>query len=203
MVIIVLHRTILSGLCNLIALSILGVGLLGGSIGLAWRSSTSAGKIIGYGHRRASLDKALEIGAIDEAYDDPAAAVREADLVITLARRVRCGSSEAMLKRIGPALKAGAVVTDVGSTKRSIVRAAGQSLPESVHFVGSHPMAGSEKRGVEFARTDLFAKALCLITPTERTQSEALEKVEGFWKVLGMPEPSTSRRKSMIVYWLK
>lgn len=164
-------------------LSILGVGLLGGSIGLAWRASASACRIAGYGHRRPSLDKALEFGAIDEAYDDPAAAVRESDLVILC---TPVGQFERMLKTISPVLKPGAIVTDVGSTKRSIVRAAEQWLPAAVHFVGSHPMAGSEKRGVEFARADLFDKALCLTTPTPRTDPIAIERVESFWKSLGM-----------------
>jgi prephenate dehydrogenase len=83
-------------------------------------------------------------------------------------------------------LKPGAIVTDVGSTKRSVVATAERELPAGVHFVGSHPMAGSEKRGVEFARADLFQNALCIITPTANTDRGAVEQVEGFWKSLGM-----------------
>src|SRR5207245_11791128 len=82
-------------------------------------------------------------------------------------------------------LKAGAVVTDVGSTKRSVVAVAERELPEGVHFVGSHPMAGSEKRGVEFARGDLFQNALCILTPTGKTDKAAAEGVEEFWKRVG------------------
>jgi prephenate dehydrogenase len=77
-------------------------------------------------------------------------------------------------------------VTDVGSTKRSIVEAAEKHLPESVLFVGSHPMAGSEKRGVKFARADMMQGALCILTPTDRTPAQATEAVEGFWRLLGM-----------------
>jgi prephenate dehydrogenase len=77
-------------------------------------------------------------------------------------------------------------VTDVGSTKRSVVRLAKQALPGHARFVGSHPMAGSEKRGIEFARTDLLAGALCILTPDEQTDPAAAAQVEAFWKALGM-----------------
>src|SRR5690606_30291992 len=90
------------------------------------------------------------------------------------------------LRQIAPALRQGAIVTDVGSTKRSVVQAGEQLLPAGVHFVGSHPMAGSEKRGVEFARTDLLQGAMCILTPTPRTDAEALSCVKAFWESLGM-----------------
>ncbi len=138
---------------------------------------------MGYGHRASTVQSALEIGAIDEGYDDPVSAVRDSELVI-LATPV--GVFEKLLKEIAPALAPGTVVTDVGSTKRSVVMLAGQILPPQVHFVGSHPMAGSEKRGVEFARTDLFQNALCLLTPVEGTSPIALQRVESFWQALGM-----------------
>src|SRR5437763_223290 len=130
-------------------LSILGVGLLGGSIGLAVRTLASGCKIIGYGHRRATLDQALSVGAIDEATTNLADSVRHADLVILC---TPVGLFEPILREMAPALAAGAVVTDVGSTKRSVARLAGEILPGNVHFVASHPIAGSEKRGVEYAR---------------------------------------------------
>ena len=123
------------------------------------------------------------MGAVDEHYDNPAAAVRDADLVVLC---TPVGTFGRLLDAIGPALAPGAVVTDVGSTKASIVQAARTSVPLSARFVGSHPMAGSEKRGVEFARADLFRGALCIVTPDEATDPEALAKVEGFWQRLGM-----------------
>jgi prephenate dehydrogenase len=164
-------------------LSILGVGLLGGSIGLAAKAAVNGCTVIGYGHRRPSLDAALEMGAIDEMYDRPAEAVRDADLVILC---TPVGVLPQMLEAIGPALKPGAVVTDVGSTKASVVSAAKNLLPETAHFIGSHPMAGSEKRGVEFARPDLTQGALCIVTPDESSDRTALEKVESFWRLIGM-----------------
>jgi prephenate dehydrogenase len=91
-----------------------------------------------------------------------------------------------MLRGISGFVKAGAIVTDVGSTKASVVAAAVEILPDGVPFVGSHPMAGSEKRGVEFARADLYRNALCIVTPSDRTPASAVNEVEGFWRLLGM-----------------
>ena len=164
-------------------LSIIGVGLLGGSIGLAVRSVLSDCEIIGYGHRQATLDRAVEVGAIDRGTSDLSQAVEGSDLIILC---TPVGLFGEVLRGVSGFLKPGAVVTDVGSTKGSVVRQAVEILPFMVAFVGSHPMAGSEKRGVEFARADLFQHALCITTPDERTDGGALEKVEGFWRSLGM-----------------
>jgi prephenate dehydrogenase len=164
-------------------LSILGVGLLGGSIGLAVKQAVKSCKVIGYGHRRHSLDVALHMGAVDEVYDGPAESVRGADLVILC---TPVGVLPQMLEAIGPVLKPGAVVTDVGSTKASVVSAAKDLLPKTAHFIGSHPMAGSEKRGVEFARSDLTEDALCIVTPDESSDPTALSTVESFWRLIGM-----------------
>jgi prephenate dehydrogenase len=164
-------------------LTIMGVGLLGGSIGLALRSATPECRIVGYGHRQESLDKAIEIGAIDEAVTNPGASVDGSDLVILC---TPVGTFEKLLAQIGKDLLPGAIVTDVGSTKRSIVRLAESLLPKGIRFVGSHPIAGSEKRGVEFSRADLFSNQLCLFTPTGKTDQDALQLIEQFWKSLGM-----------------
>jgi prephenate dehydrogenase len=129
------------------------------------------------------LDKAIEVGAIDEATEQLSTAVAGADVVVLC---TPVGLFQPILQEISGSLAAGTIVTDVGSTKRSVVAVAERTLPKSVHFVGSHPMAGSEKRGVEFARTDLFQNALCITTPTPRTNPEALEAVEAFWRSIGM-----------------
>src|SRR5436190_17870561 len=164
-------------------LSIVGVGLLGGSIGLAVRSTVNDCEIIGYGHRPATLERAVQIGAIDRGTGVLAEAVDGADLVILC---TPVGLMREMLSGLAGCLKPGAVVADVGSTKASIVRAADEILPRGVAFIGSHPMAGSEKRGVEFARADLFQNALCILTPDERTDAKAVSNVEAFWELLGM-----------------
>jgi prephenate dehydrogenase len=91
-----------------------------------------------------------------------------------------------MLRGISGFLPSGAIVSDVGSTKASVAAAAIEILPDANPFVGSHPMAGSEKRGVEFARADLYRNALCIVTPTDRTPDSAVEEIEGFWRLLGM-----------------
>jgi prephenate dehydrogenase len=91
-----------------------------------------------------------------------------------------------LIEQMAKVLSPGTIVTDVGSTKRSVVRVAEGNLPSGIHFVGSHPMAGSEKRGIEYARTDLFQNALCITTPTQRTDAGALKVVERFWKSMGM-----------------
>ena len=164
-------------------LSILGVGLLGGSIGLAVKSMLNGCRVMGYGHRTATLKRALEIGAIDEAYDRPGDAVRDSELVILC---TPVGRFESLLMDIAGSLPQGVVITDVGSTKVSVVQTAERILPKQTHFVGSHPMAGSEKRGVEFARADLFRGALCIITPTDQSNPTAMKTVEEFWQLLGM-----------------
>jgi prephenate dehydrogenase len=164
-------------------LSIIGVGLLGGSIGLALRSVLSDCEIVGYGHRPETLQRAQQVGAIDRGSTDLRTAVEGSDLVILC---TPVGLFGEILRGLGGGLKRGSLVTDVGSTKASVVRQAIENLPDGVHFVGSHPMAGSEKRGVEFARADLFQNALCIMTPNERTDAAALEGIEEFWQLLGM-----------------
>jgi prephenate dehydrogenase len=170
-------------------LSIIGVGLLGGSIGLAVKAAAMPCRIVGYGHRRSTLDKALASGAIDEAAADIADAVRGADLVILC---TPVGLFQRNLADIAPALADGAIVTDVGSTKRSVVRHAAEMLPKHARFVGSHPMAGSEKRGIEFARADLFQGARCILTPNDSTDPHALKAVDAFWRSLGMTTTNLS-----------
>jgi len=164
-------------------LSIIGVGLLGGSIGMAVRSALSDCQIIGYGHRKETLERAVQVGAINQGTGDLKQAVEGAELVVLC---TPVGILGQMLSGMSDFLTQGAVMTDVGSTKASIVESAGRILPGGVQFVGSHPMAGSEKRGIEFARADLFQNALCITTPTQRTAPAALDRVEEFWRMLGM-----------------
>ena len=164
-------------------LSILGVGLLGGSIGLASRRSGTIEQITGLVLSEADGRAAIDAGAIDRFELDPAAAVAGADGVVLC---VPVGVAPALLRQIATALPADAVVTDVGSTKRSIMAAAAE-LP-SVRFVGSHPMTGGEQSGVRHARATLFDDAFCLITAGPRsaaTDVTAVTAVETFWQSLG------------------
>jgi len=154
-------------------LAILGVGLIGGSVGLAARR---AGGWHVVGHDPAIEAAAVGRGAVHEMAATAAAATADADLVVLA---VPVGSAAGLLR----SLRSGVVVTDVGSTKRSVVEAA---TAAGARFVGSHPMAGGERGGVAFARAELLDGATCLITPTADTDPAALEVVETFWRSLGM-----------------
>jgi prephenate dehydrogenase len=160
-------------------ISILGVGLMGGSLGLACRKADL--HVTGYSPKPNELRLAKERGAIDDAAVDAVEAVADADLVILC---TPIGVFAKLLSSIATALKPGAIVTDVGSTKRSVVKLAEQLLPSVVRFVGSHPMAGGEKHGIENARADLLTGALCIVTVTDSTDANAIEKVEYFWQLL-------------------
>jgi prephenate dehydrogenase len=164
------------------SITIIGVGLLGGSLGLALRAAGFGGKLVGVGRRQESLDEALAFRCIDEATCDLAQGVADADMVV-LATPV--GAYERILQAIEPALKDHAVVTDVGSTKRQVV-ALGNILIGPGRFVGSHPMAGLENKGVAFARADLFEGARCILTPTDETDPELTDRIEELWKTVGM-----------------
>lgn len=164
-------------------LAIIGVGLLGGSIGLAVKAKWPGCRVVGCGHREASLAEAKRLGAVDEWTLDAAAAVAGADVVVVC---VPVGQMADWLGRIGPHLKAGAVLTDVGSTKAAIVAAGEAAVRPPARFVGSHPMAGGSKTGVAAARADLFDRATCVLTPTDATDADALGTVEAFWRLLGM-----------------
>jgi len=162
--------------------TIVGVGLMGGSLGLAIKKHKLAREVVGLSQRHASLVAALKNQAVDQAYHDVSKAVIYADLVI-LATPVNVILG--MLSMIGPYLRRHCIVTDVGSTKTSIVNAAHNHLPPYVHFVGSHPLVGSEKIGVQHAAAELFENSTCIITPNEKTDRSACERVKIFWKRLG------------------
>lgn len=172
--------------------AIVGVGLLGGSIGLALRAAGFTGLRLGIGRRMSSLEKAIAYDAVDEVTCDVAQGVANADLVIL---GTPIGMFEPLLRQMAPALSPNALITDVASTKMEVVRLTSKLLPRTVHFVGSHPMAGSEKTGVEYARADLFEDALCLITPTRTTLPETVRQIEWFWRRLGGRTSILSPRK--------
>ena len=157
-------------------LAVIGVGLIGGSVGLAARR---AGWHV-VGCDPAGGPAALAAGAVDELTGDPATA--RADLVVIAVPVGR--AADVLAGVVGGVAGTGAVVTDVGSTKRSIVAAADRL--GATRFVGSHPMAGGERGGVGHARADLLDGAVCLVTPGGRTDPAAVEAVEAFWRSLGM-----------------
>ena len=163
--------------------TIIGVGLVGGSLGLALKKRGLARRVVGVGHREPSLQAARDCGAADEISLDPRAGVAGSDLVV-LATPV--GKFAEILQRAVPALEPGAVVIDVGSTKREVVASLEPLVRAPSAFVGCHPIAGSEQRGIVHARDDLFEGATCVVTPTDRTPAETLKRVVATWEGVGM-----------------
>jgi prephenate dehydrogenase len=161
--------------------AIVGVGLIGGSLGMALRERRLVKSVVGIGRNPATLDKALRLGAIDEVAVDFETGVQNADLVV-LATPIR--QILADLERLPALLSSGAVVTDVGSTKGEISRAGDQWIPGGA-FVPGHPMAGSERAGVEAARPELFIEATWVLTPTSVTNQEALQGVRHLAQAVG------------------
>jgi len=168
---------------DLQSISVVGVGLLGGSVGLAFRAAGGAAERVGVGRRRSSITRALAVGAIDRGTLSYRSGVGVADLVIMA---TPIGRFEAVFRQLADHLPDGAVVTDVGSTKREVLALAARLLPAGIRFVGSHPMAGSENAGVDFARADLFERAQCLVVPPDGADPEAVDLVEAFWQFIGM-----------------
>ncbi len=162
--------------------AIIGVGLIGGSLGLAIKKKKLAKEVIGVTSRKASLSAAKARGAIHKGTLNFKHAVKDADLVI-VATPVKM--IPGIIRIISPSLKKGCIVTDVGSTKQEIVTKIEKQLPKNIYFVGGHPLAGREKRGVSAARAGLFENTICILTPTPKTNQNALAKTKRFWKELG------------------
>jgi len=164
-------------------IAIVGVGLLGGSLGLAVRQRGLAKQVAGFVRRPASIAESERLGAVDRATSDPQQAIENAELIVLCTPLSRMRE---VLAPMLPALKRGAIVTDVGSVKSSVVHELEPLVAEAGgYFVGSHPMAGAEKVGVGAARADLFVNAACVVTPTPRSSSEAVEHVEALWQAVG------------------
>jgi len=171
-------------------ITVIGLGLLGGSVGLAVSRALSGVKTAGFSHRASTRTKARRLKVVDEVFDDIKASVADADIVI-LATPI--GNFEETFRQIADALPVGCIVTDVGSTKIMPHRWADKCLPKNIRYVGSHPIAGSEQRGVEFCRDDLFDKSLCILTTTPRlrsgqaktTNARSLQILKEFWSALG------------------
>ncbi len=159
-----------------------GLGLLGGSITLAVLRTFSRVKVVGYTHRAITRRKARQLAVATEVVDDVKSSVSDADIVI-LATPIR--TFEEIFSQIADALPSGCIVTDVGSTKVLPHRWAARKLPKTAHYVGSHPITGSEQRGIEFARDDLFDQATCILTTTKRPNNRAVQTLRKFWSELG------------------
>ncbi|HMB17225.1 MAG TPA: prephenate dehydrogenase/arogenate dehydrogenase family protein [Pelovirga sp.] len=163
-------------------MAIMGVGLIGGSLALALREAGAVGEVIGCGRGKPNLEKALELGIIDHYTRDPLEAVADADLIF-LATPVKTLAT--VIAQCLPALKPGAIITDGGSVKAEVVRSIEPLLPESIHFVPGHPIAGTEQSGAEAAFAGLYRGKRCILTPTAKTDAQALALVERMWQLAG------------------
>jgi prephenate dehydrogenase len=162
--------------------TIIGVGLIGGSLARALKAGNLAGRITGAGRSRATLEQALKLGVIDRMGKGSTYAVEDADLVV-LASPV--GTFEKIVPEIGPHLKQGAILTDVGSVKGALIKKIEDSIPPGSHYVPAHPIAGREKSGVAESTETLFQGRRCILTPTARTDQKALEAVRDMWTAAG------------------
>lgn len=164
-------------------LVIFGVGLIGGSVALALKKAGSTTAITGVGRSADSLRAALELGVIDNATSDIAAAVKDADMILIAAPVAQTPS---ILRAIKPHLAASTVITDAGSTKGDVLQCAAEILGEQLpQFVGAHPIAGAEKSGVTAAMADLYINKNVVLTPTAATDPQAIQRVKAMWQACG------------------
>lgn len=163
--------------------TLIGIGLIGSSIARVIRRDRLAREIVICDASAAAREKALELGIADRAVADPAAAVRGADLVLLCTPVMSYGAIGAA---IGPKLKAGAILSDVGSVKRAVVEALAPHVKRGVHFVPGHPIAGTENSGPEAGFAELFKGRWCILTPPPGTDAKAVERVAKLWRSAGM-----------------
>jgi prephenate dehydrogenase len=162
--------------------TILGVGLIGASFALALKNHGLCREVIGYGRREENLNRAKEKKIIDIVELDPAKACKGSDLVLFA---TPVGIFIDLAKKITGSLKKNVIVTDVGSVKGKLVRDMEALMPEGVFFVGGHPVAGSDRSGIDTAAANIFNGAKCIISPTENTDKTALNRIKSLWKTLG------------------
>jgi cyclohexadieny/prephenate dehydrogenase len=163
-------------------LAIIGPGLIGSSIMRAARAKSAVRSIVATSRSPETRKRVVELGIADKVVETNEQAVEGADLVIVCVPVGVCG---AVAKEIAPRLKAGAIVSDVGSVKGAIVRDMGPYLPKTVHFVPAHPVAGTEHSGPDAGFAELFENRWCILTPPEGTDPEAVAKLAAFWRLLG------------------
>ncbi len=163
--------------------TLVGVGLLGGSLGMALRKRRLAESVVGFVRRAASVAECESLGAVHLATLDLLQAVEGADLIVLC---TPIAQMRKLVEQLLPALSTGAIVSDVGSVKGSVVRDLEALVAKAkANYVGSHPMAGAEKMGVVAARADLFEGAVCVVTPTRKSAPAAVRQVEQLWKGVG------------------
>ncbi len=163
-------------------MTVIGVGLIGGSLAMALRQKSMVGSITGVGRGRANLEAAKRLGVVDSFTTDPAEGVEGADIVVVAVPVMKIAEA---IKAAAPRLKPGCIVTDAGSVKKALIDAVEPLMPGGAHFVGGHPIAGTEHSGVEAAFPELFIGRKTILTPTAQTDKSALEAVRAVWEAAG------------------
>ncbi len=163
-------------------LALIGMGLIGSSIARAARAQGAVSSIVATARSEATRKRVSELGIADQVVASNAEAVKDADLVIVC---IPVGQSGAVAKEIGPHLKPGAVVSDVGSVKGSVLRDMAPHLPKSVHFIPAHPVAGTEHSGPDSGFAELFVDRWCILTPPPDADPAATQRLAAFWRALG------------------
>ena len=162
--------------------ALIGLGLIAGSMAHAMRRGKLAGEIVGTSRTVETRRVAGEIGLCDRVVDSAAEAVDGADLAVLA---VPVGAMETVAREIGPHLKPGATVTDVGSVKRHVIEAVAPHMPHHVHFIPGHPLAGTEHSGPHSGFATLFENRWCMLVPHESTDREALRRLRALWEAMG------------------
>lgn len=162
--------------------ALIGLGLIASSIYWAIKRGGIAGEVSGYARSQATRQKARAIGLCDHICDTAQEAVKDADLVVLC---VPVGAMGDLAKEIAPALKSGATISDVGSVKKDVIQTVGPHVPEGVHFVPAHPIAGTEHSGPEAGFATLFDNRWCLIVPTPESDRSAVDRLCALWKGIG------------------
>ena len=162
--------------------ALIGLGLIAGSMAWAMKRAGVAGEIVGYARSEATRDTVRRLGFCDTVCDSAADAVKDADLIVLA---VPVGVMGQVAAEIAGGLKPGATVTDVGSVKRDVIESVGPHIPEDVHFVPAHPLAGTEHSGPESGFAELFDKRWTLIVPVEGSDPGAVDRLTRYWQALG------------------
>ena len=164
-------------------IAFIGFGLINSSLARVVKRKGLATKIAAYSRSKKTRSKIENLNIVDDLYSDASEAVREADLVVL---GVPLGATKKIVSQFAPFLTSGAIITDVGSVKKSVLNSVLPLLPPDIHFVPAHPIAGTEKSGPESGYETLFQGHWCILTPTKNTNKEAILKVSKLWESAGM-----------------
>ena len=161
---------------------IVGLGLIGGSVGLAMKRSNISNQITGYARSNSTLERAIELGLVDKVEDNLKDAVNDCDLVILA---TPLSAFKKLVEEMSPFLKKDCIITDTGSAKLSVIEDLSGILPSNVEFVPGHPIAGTEESGPDAGFAELFDNRWCILTPTDDNSSHAVDLVREFWESIG------------------